>query len=69
MVEVVANGVTDVLMQQPWIDTLQHGVPELYSYIPDAAAGGLSGLTNSSVLKSLVELSDGERLFLLVRRC
>jgi hypothetical protein len=40
----------------------RHGVPELYSYIPDAAAGGLSGLTNSSVLKSLVELSDGERL-------
>jgi hypothetical protein len=62
VVEVVANGVTDVVMQLPWIDTLQHGVPELYSYIPDAAAGGLSGLTNSSVLKSLVELSDGERL-------
>jgi hypothetical protein len=40
----------------------RHGVPELYSYIPDAAAGGLSRLTNSSVLKSLVELSDGESL-------
>ncbi|KAG0559882.1 hypothetical protein KC19_10G136600 [Ceratodon purpureus] len=58
VLEVVANGVADVVMQLPWIDTLQHGVPELYSYIPDAA----SGLTKSNVLKSLVELSDGERI-------
>ena len=53
----VANGIPEVV-----IDTLQHGVPELYSYIPDAAVGGLSELTNSSVVRALVELSDGERM-------
>lgn len=59
VVEVVANGVTETIMQLPWIDTLQNGVPELYNYLPAAASGELA---NSSVLKPLVELSDAERL-------
>lgn len=57
VLQVVANGVTDVVTQLPWIaDSLQHGVPELVSYLPGAATEGLSNVS------ALAEHWDGEQL-------
>lgn len=57
VVQVVANGVTDVVTQLPWIgDSLQHGVPELVSYLPEAATEGLSNVS------ALAEHWDPDRL-------
>lgn len=49
-VRVVANGVTDVVTQ------LQHGVPELVSYLPEAATEGLSNVS------ALANHLDADRL-------